>query len=100
MKKFNIKLIKSGVYGLFNGKTLVTWSCSASSLFRFLKCFSIRTVMLNRKRSLIKGFTSKVRKFDNVLNGTGRAMRDVPPVTDMNTFDEYQMKTIKEYYNL
>lgn len=98
MKKFSIKLIKKDVYGLFNGETLITWSCSAGCLFRFLNTFSMRTVLLNRKHALIKKWSNVVRRIDNMLSGSGRVMADVVPVSNLDNFNEYQMKTIFNYY--
>lgn len=98
MKKFSIKLIKKDVYGLFNGETLITWSCSAAPLFRFLNTFSMRTVLLNRKHASIKKWSNIVRRIDVVLKGSGRVMIDVVPVSYLDGFNEYQMKTILNYY--
>lgn len=98
MKKYSIKLIKTGVFGLFQGETLITWSCSAARLFNFLNTFSLRTVLLNRKRAMIRGLAGVVRNIDNTLNGLGKTMLDVQPVADLDEFSEYKMKTIIEYY--
>ena len=104
MKAFTIKLIKGdsvfkNTFGLYRGETLITWSCSAASLFKFLKSFQLRDVLLQRKRALIKGFTFCVEKIDNMLNGLGRQLRDVPPVGDLRVLNSYEMKTIINHYS-